>query len=43
VFGGGITAAGPLGVADAALATDSDSPAAPNTGKALLRRFLLEG
>src|SRR5262249_18874109 len=32
----------PLGTADAALASDSDNPAAPNTGRALLRRFSFE-
>src|SRR5262249_32604445 len=32
----------PLGTADAALASDSDNPAAPNTGRALLRRFRFE-
>jgi hypothetical protein len=34
--------AGPPGAADAVLASDSDKPAAPNTGKALLRRFRFE-
>jgi hypothetical protein len=32
----------PLGTADAALASDNDNPAAPNTGRALLRRFSFE-
>src|SRR5262249_34354121 len=32
----------PLGTADAALASDNDNPAAPNTGRALLRRFCFE-
>src|SRR5262245_58058611 len=32
----------PLGTADATLASDSDNPAAPNTGRALLRHFCLE-
>src|SRR5262249_8673653 len=32
----------PLGTADATLASDSDNPAAPNTGRALLRRFSFE-
>src|SRR5215471_10561078 len=32
----------PLGTADAALASDNDNPAAPNTGRALLRRFRFE-
>src|SRR5262249_8151849 len=31
--------AGPIGAADAPLASDSDNPAAPKTGRALLRRF----
>src|SRR5262245_41032612 len=41
VFGVGISPS-PLGTADAALASDSDNPAAPNTGRALLRRFSFE-
>src|SRR6516164_7390202 len=32
----------PLGTADAALVSDNDNPAAPNTGRALLRRFSFE-
>src|SRR5262249_26923156 len=32
----------PLGTADATLASDSDNPAAPNIGRALLRRFRFE-
>src|SRR5262245_20255441 len=32
----------PLGTADATLASDNDNPAAPNTGRALLRRFSFE-
>src|SRR5262249_21802184 len=32
----------PLGTADATLASDNDNPAAPNTGRALLRRFRFE-
>jgi len=35
----GKSTAGPPGTADAVLASDNDKPAAPNTGKALLRRF----
>jgi hypothetical protein len=34
--------AGPPGTADAVLASDRDKPAAPNTGKALLRLFRFE-
>jgi hypothetical protein len=34
--------AGPPGTADAGLARDNDKPAAPSTGKALLRRFRFE-
>jgi hypothetical protein len=34
--------AGPPGTADAVLASDNDNPAAPNTGRALLRRFCFE-
>jgi hypothetical protein len=34
--------AGPPGTADAALASDNDNPAAPNTGRALLRRLCFE-
>jgi hypothetical protein len=34
--------AGPPGTADAVLASDKDKPAAPNTGRALLRRFRFE-
>jgi len=41
VFEVGISAS-PLGTADAALARDNDNPAAPNTGRALLRRFSFE-
>src|SRR6516225_2372528 len=41
VFEVGISAS-PLGTADAALASDNDNPAAPNTGRALLRRFSFE-
>jgi hypothetical protein len=33
---------GPPGTAEAVLAIDNDNPAAPNTGKALLRRFRFE-
>ena len=36
------SAAGPPVVADAPLASDNDNPAAPNSGRALLRRFRLE-
>src|SRR5262249_6680091 len=32
----------PLGTADATLASANDNPAAPNTGRALLRRFSFE-
>src|SRR5262249_11911593 len=32
----------PLGTADAALVSDNDNPAAPNTGRALLRCFSFE-
>src|SRR6516225_3721262 len=32
----------PLGTADAALVSDNDNPAAPNTGRALLSRFRFE-
>jgi hypothetical protein len=32
----------PLGTADAALVSDNDNPAAPNIGRALLRRFRFE-
>jgi len=42
VFRVGISAAGPLVTADAPLASDNDNPAAPNTGRALLRRFRFE-
>jgi hypothetical protein len=35
--------AGPPGTADAVPASDNDNPAAPNTGRALLRRFCFEG
>jgi len=39
----GKIAAGPPGTAEAVLASDNDNPAAaPNTGKALLRRFRFE-
>ena len=38
----GVTSAGPPVDADAPLASDSDSPAAPKTGTALLRRFRFE-
>src|SRR5262245_45014376 len=41
VFAVGISPS-PLGTADATLASDSDNPAAPNTGRALLRRFRFE-
>src|SRR5262249_9670831 len=41
VFGVGISPS-PLGTADAALASDNDNPAAPNTGRALLRRLCFE-
>ena len=41
MFDVGIFAA-PLGTADAALVSDNDNPAAPNTGRALLRRFSFE-
>src|SRR5262249_2235087 len=41
LFGVGISPS-PLGTADAALASDNDNPAAPNTGRALLRRFCFE-
>lgn len=34
--------AGPPGTADAVLASDNDNPAAPNTGRALLRRLCFE-
>jgi len=34
--------ASPLGTADAPLASDNDNPAAPNTGRALLRCFRFE-
>jgi len=34
--------AGPPGTADAVPASDNDNPAAPNTGRALLRRFRFE-
>jgi hypothetical protein len=43
VFRVGISAPGPPGIADAPLASDNDNPAAPNTGRALLRRFRFEG
>jgi hypothetical protein len=39
VFGVGIFAAG---APDAPLASENDKPAAPNAGKALLLRFLLD-
>ena len=42
LFESGITPAGPLGAADAPLATDNDKPAAPKIGKALIRRLRLE-
>jgi hypothetical protein len=42
VFRVGTSAAGPLVTADAPLASDNDNPAAPNTGRALLRRFRFE-
>jgi hypothetical protein len=42
VFGVGISATGPLGTADAPLASDNDKPAAPKTGRALLRRLRFE-
>src|SRR5215831_15070668 len=35
--------AGPPGTADAVLASDNDNPAAPNTGRVLLRRLRFEG
>jgi hypothetical protein len=35
--------AGPPGTADAVPTSDNDNPAAPNTGRALLRRFRFEG
>ena len=41
VFGVGISPS-PIGTADAALVSDNDNPAAPNTGRALLRRFSFE-
>jgi hypothetical protein len=42
VFGVGISAAGAPGTADAPLTNANDNPAAPNTGRALFRRFRLE-
>jgi len=38
----GISAAGPLVPADAPPASDKDTPAIPNTGTALLKRFRFE-
>src|SRR5262249_41681162 len=37
-----IPTSGPTGTADAPLASASDNPAAPNTGRVLLRRFRFE-
>ena len=42
MFCGVTSAAGPLVDADTPLASDSDKPAAPKTGTALLRRFRFE-
>jgi hypothetical protein len=42
VFDVDIFVTGPPGTADAPLASDNDNPAAPNTGKALLRRLCFE-
>jgi len=38
----GISVAGPLVAADALPASDKDTPATPNAGKAVLRRFRFE-
>jgi hypothetical protein len=38
----GVSAAGPPGAADAPTASDKDNPAAPNAGKAFVRRFRVE-
>jgi hypothetical protein len=43
VFDVGIFTAGPPGIADAPLVNVNDNPAAPNTGRALLRRFRFMG